>query len=104
MSRQCKRPLIRAYAYDRRGNLLAAGRNSYTKTHPVQALFAKLAGMPDRIYLHAEIDALTRANGFVHELVIERFNRDGEPMLAKPCPVCQLAIRHWGVKKIRYTV
>jgi hypothetical protein len=51
---------IVARVYDRRGTLIAQATNSYEKTHPIQAHFAKLCGKPDSIYLHAEVAALLK--------------------------------------------
>lgn len=98
--------LIRATIYDKWGNVLARAINNYTKTHPVQARFAKQAGEPDRIYLHAEIAALTklRKDDRPHRIFIERYKRDGSAGNAKPCTVCEAALKHWGIKKVEYTL
>jgi hypothetical protein len=99
-----RKPLIVAHAYDKRGNLIARAANAYKKTHPLQARYAQQAGQPLREYLHAEIACLLRARDIpVHKITIERYHADGTPALAKPCPVCSLAIADWGVKIIEYT-
>lgn len=96
--------LIVARAYDKRGRLLARSANSYTQTHPIQAKYARLAGKPNSIYLHAEIACLLRAGTKpIHKLVVERYHKNGNPALAKPCVICQRAIRDWGVKIVEYT-
>ena len=94
---------IEAYAYAANGRLLAVGHNSYTKTHPVQAHYARLAGQHQKVYLHAEIDALVKAKSQVHKLAIVRYGKRGETRLAKPCPVCELAINNFRVKLVEYT-
>lgn len=94
---------VEAIAYDRHGRVLAIGRNSYTKTHPVQAKYAERAGFPKRIYLHAEIDALIKAKAQVYKLSVIRVGKDGRTRLAKPCPVCELAINNHRVKLVEYT-
>lgn len=94
---------ITALAYDKRGKLLAVGRNSYVKTHPLQAKFSKKAGKPDAIYLHAEVSALLKAREPVHRLVIFRYDKHGRPANSKPCASCQLAIRHFNVKQVEHT-
>jgi hypothetical protein len=33
---------LTAVIYDRKGNVLSIGKNSYIKTHPLQAIHAKL--------------------------------------------------------------
>lgn len=94
---------ITALAYDRKGNLLAVGRNSYTKTHPLQARYAAKAGRPLAIYMHAEIAALVKARGEVHKLVVTRFDSKGRAVNARPCKSCQLALKDYGVKHIEHT-
>lgn len=103
MSRRTKRQKITALAYDRKGRLISVGRNSYVKTHPLQAYYGRKAGKPKAIYLHAEVDALIKARGVVHKLVVIRYGAKGTPLLAKPCKACQLAIRDFGVKHVEHT-
>lgn len=93
-----------AWAYDKSGVLLGFGKNSYTKTHPVQAKFAALAGCADRIFLHAEIAALVKAKGQpVFRVVVRRIGKKGDFMLSKPCPVCQRALKDYGVKQVEHS-
>ena len=98
-----KRFEITAFAYDKRGKLLAIGHNSYVKTHRLQAHYAKKAGRPQAIYLHAELAALMKARQQVHKLVVVRYNKDGTPGNAKPCEICELAIKEFGVREIQHT-
>ena len=99
-----KKHIVIARAYDKKGRLLSRAANSYTQTHPIQAKYAKIAKQPLRVFLHAEIACLLRAGDkSIHKLVIERYYADGRPALAKPCPICQLAIKDWGVKHVEYT-
>lgn len=93
---------ITALAYDKKGKLLSVGQNSYTKTHPLQKKYAARSGKPRNIYLHAEIAALVKARGKVHRLVITRFS-NGKPANCKPCAICQMAIRDFGVKLVEHT-
>lgn len=95
---------IIAKIYDKSGNLLSYGVNSYVKTHPLQAHYALVVGQPYRIYLHAEIQAIIRARGkAMYKIRIERYNTKGKPANACPCPVCQLAIKEAGIKIVEYT-
>lgn len=98
-----KRFQLTALAYDKRGKLLSVGRNSYTKTHPLAMYYGKKSGRPEAIYIHAELDALIKARGEVHKLVVLRYNARGEPVNAKPCAGCQLAIHDYGVKHVSHT-
>jgi deoxycytidylate deaminase len=102
--RRSQRQDVTAIAYDKRGNVLAVGRNSYVKTHPLQARMARRAGTPYKVYLHAEIAALIKARGRkVHKLVVFRVGKSGNMMNAEPCPVCKEAIKHFGVKHVHHT-
>lgn len=105
MSRRSRRYQLTALAYDKRGNLLAIGNNSYTRTHPVQWVYSCKVGKPAGIYIHAELDALLKAKnrGKVHRLVVTRFGKNGQPLPAAPCPACRLAIKDFGVKVVEHT-
>lgn len=95
---------IKASCYDVKGRLLSTGLNSYTKTHPVVAHFSKLAGTPEKIYLHAEIQAVLRAKDKVVDTVaIERYDSEGKTAMAKPCSTCALMLKAYGVRFVRYT-
>lgn len=99
-----KRFELNAFAYDKRGKLIASGENSYRKTHPLMKHFSSLCGQEHKIYLHAEVQALIRAGEQkVHRLVVTRYGAKGEPLLAKPCEVCQKAIEAYGVSVVEYT-
>lgn len=93
---------IKAIIFDKRGNPLSIGYNSYTKTHPLQAYYAKKVGEPHKVYLHAEVDALIKLpytlKDKAHKIVVMRFNKKGEPMNATPCPVCQALLATTGLK------
>ncbi len=94
---------ITALAYNKRGRLLSIGLNSYTKTHPLQAKFASKTDNPNRVFLHAELAALIKAQEKVHKLVVIRYDRHGKPANCKPCECCQRAIKHYGVKYVEHT-
>ena len=81
------------------------GKNSYVKTHPLQAKFANQVGLEHKIYLHAEIDALVKLKDWskAHKIVITRLGKTGEPLLAKPCPVCERALKMAGITEIEHT-
>ena len=98
--------VICSYAYDQSNRLICIAFNSYSKSHSVQAKYAAKAGKPGMIYLHAEIHALIKAKNLgkkIHKIHVTRFTKDGQPAMAKPCPVCWAALVEHGVKKISYT-
>jgi hypothetical protein len=92
-----------AIAFDEKDNILAVAYNSYTKSHPLQAMYARQANMPCKIYLHAEIGALIKAKAPVHRLVVVRIGRDGHLRPSAPCPVCALAIETADVKIVEHS-
>ena len=100
-----KRFSIKAIVYDKRGRKLTEGTNSYTKTHTLQAKFAVQVGLDDKVFLHAEIAALSRLKSFhkPYKIVVERYLSDGSTALARPCPVCQAAIESHGITLVEWT-
>lgn len=95
---------ITATVYDRRGRVLSVAHNSYEKTHPYQARLAQKVGHPERQYLHAEIHALIKCRGVPYKIRVERRNNQGQLLLAKPCPICELAIKKAGVRFVEYSL
>lgn len=83
------------------------GKNSYVKTHRIQAEYAEKAGLEHKIYLHAEIDAIIKLKHSdldrAHRIFIFRHHSDGTPAKAKPCPICLYAIQQTKIKVIDHT-
>lgn len=94
---------IIARALDRRGRVICTRTNTYKTTHPVQKHFAVKVGRPDAIFLHAEISVLLAARQDVHTLLIARIDSDGNPVPAKPCAICSIAIEQYNVKEVIHT-
>lgn len=91
---------------DREGNILSAGYNVKGKTHPKQKLFADKAGIFSTYLLHAEIHAITllpRTGRKPHSIYVARITRSGKIGMARPCPVCMLALKSAGITNIHYT-
>lgn len=100
-----KRYNITAIIYDKRGRVLSVGKNSYIKTHPLQATHARQAGEPHKVFLHAEVHAISKVRDLdkAHSMKIFRFLEDGTPAVAKPCRVCQSAIKAAGIDIVEHT-
>lgn len=99
-----QRYTVIACALDKRGKRIAMRTNDYVCSHPLQKYFAEKVGKPEAIYLHAEIATLIACKQKqVHTLIIARINSKGEPVLAAPCPICQEAIKAFGVKEVIHT-
>jgi tRNA(Arg) A34 adenosine deaminase TadA len=101
-----KKPLITAIIYDKRGRVLSIGRNSYVKTHPYQKKLADKVGLPLKVFIHAEIHAILKCKKLekAHSIFISRYDDNGNPMLAKPCPICAEALKQVGIKNIQFTI
>lgn len=105
MSQYTKKFDITAIIYDRKGRVLSIGKNSYVKTHPMMAKFAKKAGQPERVFLHAEVDAIIKCKDLskAHKISVFRFNRKGLPLNACPCEICKEAIEMTGIRVVTHT-
>lgn len=96
---------LTAVIFNRKGMVLSVGKNSYFKTHPLQARHTEQVGMPEKKFLHAEIAAIVKCKNLekAHRIFVSRINQNGKPRIAKPCPVCISAIRAAGIKIIDHT-
>jgi|SRR5882672_1983375 len=95
---------ICACLYDKRGKVVAAGINSFSKTHPLQEKFGNSS---HKIFLHAEIDAVVKALRKKDDLsnlnlAIARVCRDGADGQAFPCDGCIDALKFYGVESVTY--
>lgn len=96
---------ITAIVKDKRGRILGVGRNSYVKTHPLQARASEAVGGKNRTFLHAEVAALLKVKDWnkAYALHVFRFDSQGNPALAKPCSCCQWVINQTAIKKVIHT-
>lgn len=96
---------VTAIIYDKKGRALSIGRNSYTKTHPLMFKNGVKVGRPQKIYLHAEVDAILKCRNLkkAYKISIFRYDWKGEPVCAKPCPVCMSVITQTPIKIIEHT-
>lgn len=96
---------ITAIIYDKKGRILSIGKNSYVKTHPMQAAYASKAGLPEKQFLHAELAAIIKCKDLskAHSILVTRVNKSGNFANAKPCPICNLAIKEADIKNISWT-
>lgn len=100
------RPTVTAIIYDKRGNILSIGKNSYIKTHTLQAKFAAKAGNSEAIFLHAEIDAIVKCRKIdkAHKIAVFRYDANGNPANSAPCKICKKAIEELtNIKIITHT-
>lgn len=99
------KPQLTAIIYDKKGKILSIGKNSYVKTHPLQAKYARRLGNEHGRFLHAEVHAIVRCPDLskAHRMSVMRFNARGEPVLAKPCEICAHAISLTPIKIVEHT-
>ena len=97
---------ITAIIYDKKGRVLSIGKNSYIKTHPKQAMHAARVGRPEKVFLHAEMDAIIRCKDLskAHKIFVSRISRKGKYVNAKPCPICQDALKDAGIGEVEWTI
>jgi tRNA(Arg) A34 adenosine deaminase TadA len=96
---------VSALILDKQDRVISYGLNSYEKTHPIQKKYSKLCNNDNRIYLHAEVASLIKSKNKGYKIYICRIDNSGNTCLAKPCPICELAIKeHGSIKIIEYTI
>lgn len=96
-----------------RNEVISIGFNS-DKSHPLQKRFCK---NPDSIFKHAEVDCIVKALKIVDEedlknatLYVYRVKRKHKGDTAwvsgkaEPCPGCQKAIEHFGIKRTVFSL
>lgn len=95
---------LTATTFCSKGRVIAHGENNYKKSHPFMKILGERVGKPQNVYLHSEVLALLRSKGKrVESIVVKRYDSKGGMMLAKPCVICQEAMKMFGVKKVIYT-
>ena len=88
-----------------KNKVITQGVNQDTKSHPFQAKLADMVGLSEKIYLHAEISALVKCKSEADTIVVARLGgHNGDELRnAKPCKICELALREAGIKNVYYT-
>lgn len=96
---------LTAIIYDKKGRVLSVGHNNYVKSHPLMAKYAEEVGEPYKIFLHAEVHAILRCKELnkAHKIFVARYGKQGDPLNAKPCPICMSAIKESGIEIIEHT-
>lgn len=96
---------VTAIIYDKHGRAVSIGKNSYTKTHPIMMKHGEKVGRPQKIYLHAEVDAILKCRNIdkAYKLCVYRYGKNGELLNAKPCPVCMSVIELTPIKIIEHS-
>lgn len=87
----------------KKNTIISEGTNLEKKSHPIQARWAQRAGLHEKIYLHAEISALVKCRDDADTIIVARINSEGKLRNAKPCPICEMALKEAGIHNIHYT-
>lgn len=93
-----------------RNEIIATGYNR-KKTNPLQFHFAQKAGRPEAIYPHAEIAALGKFHRqswlirdfHLMKIFVYRETKTNGLGMARPCEICTLALKAFGIKHIFYS-
>ena len=99
---------VYAVAVDKRGRIVAEAGNNYGKSSTLQAKYAKKVGRDKAIFLHAEmalIAKMLRLNVDVKGVTVyvARANKQGKPMKARPCQICEMGLKEAGITNIVWT-
>lgn len=99
-----QRQNITAIIRDKRGRVMSVGKNNYVKTHPLMFKLGKKHNLQEKVFLHAEVDAIIKCLNIdkAHRIEIFRVNSLGKYMPSKPCPICRSAIESTPIKEIFY--
>ena len=103
LNQEDKNYYVGAVCLDKRYNIVSTGYNSYIKTHPEQKKYAQKNGKQFSCFLHAEIAALVKARSHVDSVMVMRIIQNGEIKMAKPCKICEMALKEARVKQVWYT-
>ena len=98
---------LTAIIEDRHGRILSIGQNSYTKTHTQMLIHGRKVGITNRPFLHAEMDAIIKCRNLekAYKISVYRYGKDGRPLMAKPCPICESAIKAIPtIKVVEWTI
>jgi len=98
-----KKYWVIAASLDHHNNIISIGENSYQKTHPMQSRLSQKCGNRNREYLHAEIASLVKNRNKPESIIVIRITSTGLVRMARPCNICNLAIREVGIRNIIFT-
>lgn len=100
------RKKVGAVLYNSKRRVVATAVNNDDKSHPRQAWWAQSVGLKEKIYLHAEMSCLIKAREYADTIVVVRLGgHDGKSLRqARPCKICEPALRYAGIKHVYYSV
>jgi len=102
---QNKKQNICAIITNRKGNVLSIGTNSYSKSSPLQKRYADRVGAVNKIFNHAEIDAIKKLPyaSKPYNIFVARVSKEGYSLPCRPCEICSLALRETKIFNIYHT-
>lgn len=94
---------VGALTLDSNGSIISIAFNSYCKTHPYMKELASKTSKKESCYLHAEVAAIIKAKGKAKTLLVTRLTAKNTVALARPCPICEIALREAEIENVYYT-
>lgn len=95
-----------AVVVDKRGRILTEGANSYKEGCKLQSFYAKIVGLPEKTFNHAEINCLKQLKPYhkPDKIVVVRVGKIGRVLNSQPCKICTKALQSFNIKKIEHTL
>jgi deoxycytidylate deaminase len=96
---------VTAIIRNKKGYVLAVGKNSYKKSHPIMNKITKHKHTSKiQTFIHAEVDAIVKCRNMSEAYSIEVYNytEHGNPAISKPCPLCMSLINETPMLVIKY--
>lgn len=89
----------------RKNRVIITATNLEKKTHPLQASLAKKVGLKEKIYLHAEVNALIKSREKADTIVVARIGGHFHNELRNSCPckICQMALEMNNISRVIYS-
>lgn len=95
----------------RGGSIISVGYNKHNTNAFVEhyADITRGRGRDFCLSTHAEQDAILKARNKVNLrgckiFVARRLKKDGQPGMARPCPICENVLYQYGIRKAYYTI
>ena len=78
-----------------KGHIVSIGHNRKLRGNGIRVLIR---------FMHALRTVKPGTDMSKAEMYVSRFNKNGGPLLSKPCDECMLAIRESGIRKVHYSL
>ena len=92
------------------GSIISVGYNKSNTNGFVEHYTDKILGKRDyALSSHAEMDSIAKVRSKTNlvgcKVFVARRSKEGNnPVMARPCPICQAMLRAYGIKRAFYTI